>query len=62
VRCRLRHRYEPRYDKSAAQHPASFEMEAFPVDGLVGFMETLRSVTYIRDVCVRCGHVIERVK
>lgn len=64
VRCRsLRgHKYEPRYDKSAS-NGVNFQnisrcSEAF-VENLV---EKSRDVKYVRDVCVRCGHTIERVQ
>lgn len=50
-------RFEPRYDKSAADLSAS----KIDVQGR-GAIEALRHITYVRDVCIRCGRTIERTK
>lgn len=51
------HKFEGRHDKSEAK---------IPWDGLKSIemspraMNNLRRITYVRDVCVRCGETIER--
>lgn len=55
----LGHNYQPRFDKTPAR---------FSIDGARGFSsgeiarmaEPFRQVTYVRDVCKRCGATIER--
>lgn len=50
-------RFEPRFDLSAANIDG-FES----IRGSVAAFESLRSETYVRDVCVRCGKTIERTE
>ena len=52
------HKYEGRYDKSQAQNTPEMEVRS---GSLPEILEKYRRVTYVRDICVRCGHVIERV-
>jgi len=53
------HRFEARYDTSAAKLS---QLSSFRIDGIdaAGILRQMRDVTYVRDVCVRCGEVIER--
>lgn len=53
------HRFEARYDKSPANLEQFTELRGH---GSVAMAETCRQQTYVRDVCVKCGAVIERVK
>jgi hypothetical protein len=51
------HRFEPRYDKSEAIFPWDrFESIKIRPDTL----ETMRRITYVCDVCIRCGKTIKR--
>ncbi len=52
-------RFEARYDELAPS------MKMGPVQGVTAsefaeIIEAAKPVVYVRDVCVRCGHVIER--
>lgn len=51
--------FEARYDKSEPKVGIAVEYK-----GLAGgeFLERFRQVTYVRDVCVRCGKAIERAR
>ncbi len=51
------HKFEARYDKSEAKIPWD-RLESF--SGSAPVLDRMRSVTYVRDVCVRCGETIER--
>jgi hypothetical protein len=53
------HEFEPRYDKSAADISNFQKFSGYGVDQM---LEKLRKVTYVRDVCTRCGKTIERSK
>lgn len=56
------HKYEPRYSKSAVLMEVT-KLAVAACNSTVGatdLMETSRAKTYERDICVRCGHVIER--
>lgn len=48
------HHFQARYDTSGAK--------GLPpkMDTSIGALEYFRDVTYVRDVCVRCGETIER--
>lgn len=51
------HKFEARYDLSAA------DLSPFQsIHGLFAarFAQAMRSKTYVRDVCVKCGRTIER--
>ena len=50
------HKYEPRYDKSPAT--ADFKGQMTPMR--LEMIEKYRQVTYVRDICVRCGKTVER--
>lgn len=48
------HKFEGRYSKA-------FPKEKFEMDGgSILALEALKNVTYERDICIRCGHTIER--
>lgn len=49
-------RFEPRYDLGPVEAPG---MKYNGMD-LAMVLDALRSKTYVRDVCVRCGRTIER--
>jgi hypothetical protein len=49
----LGHKYEARYSKTFPN--GQFQMEG----GSVRALEATKNVTYERDICVRCGHVVE---
>lgn len=49
-------RFEPRYDMSPADLTGFTELR----HATETFMNTLRTTTYVRDVCVTCGKTIER--
>lgn len=54
------HKFEARF---SYQNPAmiKFFERATQIDRLTGdFVEDCRDVTYERDICVRCGHVVEK--
>ena len=51
------HKFEARYDLG----PADLSMfETISGTAAVLFAEKMRSKTYVRDVCVKCGRTIER--
>ena len=52
------HKFEPRYDEK----PRSAEMEIKGFLGSNDLREMIIVRTYIQDVCVRCGKIIEREK
>lgn len=52
----LGHKFEARYQKSAARTPAIGEVRG----DIVGILETLRDETYVHDICVRCGEIVRR--
>ena len=52
------HQFEARYDLSPADMSALANFKARDPR----YMETLRSKTYVRDICTKCGKTIERVK
>lgn len=47
------HRFEPRYDE---RMPEGLSVDRITADAL----KTMKTYTYVRDVCVRCGKTIER--
>lgn len=55
----LGHKYRPRYDR-IPPHPESFCFESASIGAIERFIEAMTKTIYVRDVCVRCGHVIER--
>jgi len=52
--------FEARYDLGAAQIADAVPDYKGPSGGDGAIMETFRAKTYVRDVCTRCGHAIER--
>ena len=51
--------FEARYDKSAPDLPRYKHIKCNP-GATTEFLDGHRTVTYVRDVCVRCGRTIER--
>lgn len=56
----LGHRYEGRYDEGSTE--ANFRMSRTNADEISKIIRAKKPITYVRDICVRCGHVIERAK
>lgn len=50
-------RFSPRYDDTAPT-PAHIDALVAPVTG--SELAGTRSITYVRDVCERCGKTVER--
>lgn len=50
------HQFEPRYDKGAAD----IDHDKIVASANERTLEALRPLTYVRDVCVRCGATVER--
>ena len=50
------HRFEARYDKG----PCEAEFKGSMSELRLQMIEKYRQITYIRDVCLRCGATIER--
>ena len=50
-------KFEPRYDKSEPRWEGNFTYTGFSG---AERLDQLRQITYVRDVCVRCGSTIER--
>lgn len=47
------HKYEARFDKG--------EMPPLRIEGMSGHsIESFCKLTYVHDICVRCGHVVKR--
>lgn len=55
----LGHKFEGRYSASPAVLPPGLKV-SIAVDSLSSIYERFRQMTYERDVCVRCGAIIER--
>ena len=53
--------FEARFDKSAATMP-EIKFERCSEHMLENLVEMHRSLTYVRDVCVKCGRTIKRQK
>lgn len=51
------HRFEARYDRGPCKLN---KFEGHLTERRLEFVEKYRQITYVRDVCVRCGAVIER--
>lgn len=55
------HRFQPRYDQSAAQMPAGREFQLKnSTETLSEILECFRSKTYVYDICVKCGCTVKR--
>lgn len=52
----LGHKFEARYSKTAAHDVPKLTGRG----RLEDVLEPFRDVTYERDICIRCGHTIER--
>ncbi len=54
------HDYQPRYDEAP---PTRMPDLFFVSDGSKAkIIESLKTKTYVCDICARCGHVIARTK
>ena len=53
-------RFEARYDKTPAEFPDRLRKLGGDPGDFAEALEGFRRVTYVRDVCVRCGRTIER--
>ena len=51
-------RFEPRYDKEPADVG---RLESFSGRDAGSFLEKMRRVTYVADVCTTCGKVVSRL-
>ena len=51
-------KFEPRYDIG----PPAGHFKTESADNLPAVIAACKPKTYVRDVCVRCGRTIERVK
>lgn len=54
------HKFEGRYSKTAAGGWPKFDTNSREMAAKV--LDATRNVTYERDICVRCGHVIEKAQ
>ena len=52
------HKFEGRYDEKPTGQGGSFQ--GGPVEAIYALRELTICKIYVRDVCVRCGHTIER--
>ena len=50
------HRYEARFDKRLPADIPQNRLMLFLADEI----KAMQNIVYVRDICVRCGHVIER--
>ena len=50
------HRFEGRYDKG----PSCMASKGGSLKSILALTEKFRKVTYIYDICIRCGKVVER--
>lgn len=55
------HRYEARYDLGKAEMPHA-NFKNMDGESMSEVIEKFRTKTYILDICVRCGHIIEKGK
>jgi hypothetical protein len=53
------HKFEGRYSLGAAVIPPDLKV-SIAVDSLTGIYSQFRTQTYVHDICVRCGYVIEK--
>jgi hypothetical protein len=56
----LGHKFEGRYNEKPTGQKASIQ-SATP-EGIMALRDFTIYRVYVRDVCVRCGHTIERTK
>jgi len=50
------HQFEPRYSLGGVN---GFETEGVPPDLYIKMVQSLRSKTYVYDICVKCGKIIK---
>ncbi len=53
------HKFEARYDMGA---PDLSRFIKFNTENVREFMESMKPKTYVHDICVRCGQIVERKK
>jgi hypothetical protein len=53
------HKFEARYSKGAVPL-ASFKQNAATAEEVTATLDGFREITYERDICIRCGYVIEK--
>lgn len=53
-------RFEPRYDKGEPREMTADELYWFDITSRVEALRTLCPRTYIHDLCVTCGKVVDR--
>lgn len=59
--CKLNCSFEPRYDYKMPENYTIPESDyQVDVDDIVRMLETLRTKTYVHDICVNCGKIAER--
>lgn len=58
---RFGHKFQGRYSSGPAALPPDLKVSVL-VDSLAGIYSQFRPVTYERDICVRCGVTVEKVK
>ena len=51
--------FEPRYDKGPMPPEVTLDYRGVRLGEV---LDAYRQITYVRDVCVRCGRTIERIK
>jgi hypothetical protein len=55
----LGHKYEARYEIIPPSHDAMNGMDT-TIYGMEQYLKALTKRVYLRDICVRCGHVVEK--
>lgn len=54
------HKFEARYSKGPAVGHGKISLGYAESEAVCDVLEAYRQVTYEADICVRCGHVVER--
>ena len=57
-----RHKFEARYDLSAPSNLGDYTASRISEEGFIAFINAHRTKTYIHDICVICGKVVERTE
>lgn len=55
----LGHKFVARYDLGARDLSRFIKFNTYDMNG---FIEAMKPKTYVHDVCVRCGQIVERKK
>ena len=56
----LGHKFRPRYSKSPAVGHGKLSLGWADAEAVALVLDGYRTITYVCDICVRCGHVIEQ--